>query len=69
MIFDQDLVQGLEELKTWLSHKIPKGTYQDLIREAQKIANRKLKKRRLGSEKRGKVETKTFGGKAKGAVD
>jgi hypothetical protein len=64
VILDQDLVQEFEELKSWLSHKMPNGNYQDLIREALKIANQELKKRRLGSEKRRKAETKSFEGNA-----
>jgi 5-methylcytosine-specific restriction endonuclease McrA len=61
VILDSDLLQEFEQLRTWLSHKTPNATHQDLIREALKIANHELKKRRLGSEKRVKAETKTFG--------
>jgi hypothetical protein len=65
VILDQDLIQEFEVLRSWLSHKIPNSNYQDLIREALKIANQDLKKRKLGSEKRAKVEAESFGGSEK----
>jgi hypothetical protein len=65
VILDEDLVKEFEELKSWLSHKIPNGNYQDLIREAVKIANQELRKRRLGSEKKNRNETKRLDEKPK----
>ncbi len=65
VILDQDLIQEFEDLKSWLSHKIPNGSYQDLIREAVKIANQELKKKKLGSEKKSRNETKILAEKPK----